>query len=109
MPGEERDLKARKCFSIGQCIIACKHICLFLQSKCHPQTIEVCRTRAEGLGLEAVVMDEGSFVYGKDVCGVLLQYPATDGTVDDYKGIVSKAHAANIKAGAGQTSRLTIP
>jgi hypothetical protein len=46
-------------------------------------------------------MDEGSFVYGKDVCGVLLQYPATDGTVEDYKGIVSKAHAANIKAGGG--------
>ncbi len=55
------------------------------QSKCHPQTIAVCQTRAEGLGLEAVVVDEDKFVYSKDVCGVLLQYPATDGTVADYK------------------------
>ncbi|PNH03089.1 Glycine dehydrogenase [decarboxylating] 1, mitochondrial [Tetrabaena socialis] len=54
-------------------------------SKCHPQTIAVCQTRAEGLGLEAVVVDEDKFTYGKDVCGVLVQYPATDGTVADYK------------------------
>lgn len=55
------------------------------QSKCHPQTIEVVKTRADGLGLVAEVVDEASFDYGKDVCGVLLQYPATDGTIDNYK------------------------
>jgi glycine dehydrogenase len=55
------------------------------QDKCHPQTIAVCQTRAEGLGLEAVVSSEAAFEYGKDVCGVLLQYPTTDGTIDDYK------------------------
>ena len=43
------------------------------------------------------VVDESKFVYGKDVCGVLVQYPATDGTVDDYKSLVEKAHAANVK------------
>ena len=51
-----------------------------VSEKCHPQTIEVCRTRADGLGLEIVVCDENDFDYaGNDVCGVLLQYPATDG------------------------------
>lgn len=55
------------------------------QSKCHPQTIAVCQTRAEGLGLEAVVVDEDKMAYAKDVCGVLLQYPATDGSISDYK------------------------
>ncbi|EFJ42017.1 hypothetical protein VOLCADRAFT_107448 [Volvox carteri f. nagariensis] len=68
-----------------------------VSSKCHPQTIAVCQTRAEGLGLEAVVADEDKFVYGKDVCGVLVQYPATDGTVSDYKALVAAAHAANVK------------
>lgn len=58
---------------------------LFLQDKCHPQTIEVCRTRADGLGLQVVVSDEKSFDVDKDTCGVLLQYPATDGSVHDYK------------------------
>ena len=56
-----------------------------LQSKCHPQTIEVVKTRADGLGLVAVVVDEDKLEFGKDVCGVLLQYPATDGTIDNYK------------------------
>lgn len=56
-----------------------------VSSKCHPQTIAVCQTRADGLGLEAVVADEGSFDFGKDVCGVLVQYPATDGSIHDYK------------------------
>lgn len=70
------------------------------QSKCHPQTIAVTQTRAEGLGLSAEVVDEDKFVYGKDVCGVLVQYPATDGSVHDYRGLVDKAHAAGVKVGA---------
>jgi glycine dehydrogenase len=56
-----------------------------LQSKCHPQTVAVCETRADGLGLKAEVMDESAFDFGKDVCGVLVQYPATDGSIHDYK------------------------
>ena len=70
----------------------------YVSDKCHPQTIEVVKTRAEGLGLEAVVGDENSFDYtAKDVCGVLVQYPATDGSVIDYKPIVQKAHAGGIR------------
>jgi hypothetical protein len=67
------------------------------QSKCHPQTIAVCQTRADGLGLQAVVVDEDKFEYSKDVCGVLVQYPATDGSIHDYRGLVDKAHAAGVK------------
>ena len=66
-----------------------------VSDKCHPQTIAVCETRADGLGLEVVVVDEAAFDFSKnDVCGVLLQYPATTGAVLDYSGVVSKAHAA---------------
>lgn len=48
------------------------------------------KTRASGLGLVAEIIDEsklstGDIKFGNDVCGVLLQYPATDGTIDDYK------------------------
>ena len=56
-----------------------------MQDKCHPQTIEVCRTRAEGLGLKVIVGKEAQFDINKDTCGVLLQYPATDGSIEDYK------------------------
>lgn len=68
-----------------------------VSSKCHPQTIAVCDTRADGLGLQTVVSDESAFEFGKDVCGILLQYPATDGTIEDYKAVVAKAHAAGVK------------
>ena len=56
-----------------------------LQDKCHPQTIAVCQTRAEGLGLKVIVGKEAEFDINKDTCGVLLQYPATDGSIEDYK------------------------
>lgn len=68
-----------------------------VSSKCHPQTVSVCQTRADGLGLQAVVSDEANFEFGKDVCGVLIQYPATDGTIHDYRALVEKAHAAGVK------------
>jgi len=70
----------------------------YVSNKCHPQTIEVVKTRADGLGLEAIVGDESTFDYNaKDVCGVLVQYPATDGSVIDYKPIVQKAKASGIR------------
>ncbi|KAF5839949.1 glycine cleavage system, P protein [Dunaliella salina] len=68
-----------------------------VSNKCHPQTIEVCKTRADGLGLEAVVQDETAFTLDKDVCGLLVQYPATDGSIDSYKDLADAAHAANIR------------
>ena len=51
----------------------------------HPQTIAVLQSRADGLGLTVEVGDETKFNVDKDVSGVLVQYPATDGTVHDYK------------------------
>jgi len=73
-----------------------------VSSRCHPQTVAVCQTRAEGLGLRAEVVDETDRAalqarFGKDVCGLLLQYPATDGGVDDYRELVAGAHAAGLK------------
>ncbi|XP_024367900.1 glycine dehydrogenase (decarboxylating) A, mitochondrial [Physcomitrium patens] len=65
---------------------------------CHPQTIEVCKTRADGLGLNVVVADYKKFDYSsKDVSGVLVQYPATDGSVNDYSDFVKNAHAHGVK------------
>jgi glycine dehydrogenase len=69
-----------------------------ISDKCHPQTIRVCQTRADGLGLEVFVGDEATFDYaGNDVCGILLQYPATDGAVIDYAPVVASAHAAGAR------------
>lgn len=63
----------------------------FVSKHAHPQTIEVVRTRAEPLGLEVVVGDEAA---GLPECfGVLLQYPQSLGSVEDYSAIAEQAHA----------------
>ena len=63
----------------------------FASKHCHPQTLEVLRTRAEPMGIELVIGDEAQ---GLPECfGVLLQYPQTLGTVEDYRALVEAAHA----------------
>src|SRR2546425_5407776 len=61
---------------------------------CHPQTIAVVHTRAQARGVELVVADPASFKFGGGVIGALVQYPATDGALPDYRGLCSSAHAA---------------
>ena len=64
----------------------------FVSRDCHPQTIEVVRTRAEPLGFEVIVGDAATDLAAHEVFGVLLQYPASTGEVTDYAAIVAAAH-----------------
>ena len=66
----------------------------FVASNCHPQTIAVVRTRAEALGIEIVIGLPEAIDWTQRFCGALVQYPNTDGRVDDYRGFVEAAHAA---------------
>jgi len=66
----------------------------FVSSRCHPQTIDVVRTRATPLGLEVVVGEHGSATIDGSFCGVLVQYPDTFGSVHDFTAFFEKAHAA---------------
>jgi glycine dehydrogenase len=65
----------------------------FVSELCHPQTIEVVRTRARPLGVEVVVGDHETFEMRSGVFGALLQYPATDGRVLDYRDFPARASA----------------
>ena len=62
-------------------------------SECHPQTIDVVKTRASVRGIEVRVSSYADFNITSEVFGVLLQYPGTDGAVFDYTKTVEKAHA----------------
>jgi glycine dehydrogenase len=66
----------------------------FVSEKCHPQNIEVIRTRAKPLGIQVVVGDHRNFVFDDKVFGALVQYPATDGAIFDYAEFAEKTHAA---------------
>ena len=64
----------------------------FVSVHVHPQTLEVLRTRAAGVGIELVVGDEADGLL--DCYGVLLQYPHSLGGVADYRALTEQAHAA---------------
>ncbi len=52
----------------------------FVADDCHPQTINVVRTRARAVGIELQVGKPSEIQFeGQELCGLLLQYPATDG------------------------------
>lgn len=67
---------------------------------CHPQTIAVMRSRAEGFGINLVVGDllAGDFKLVKDqgdnLIGALAQYPDTEGGVYDFQGLGDAIHQA---------------
>ncbi|HEX3770798.1 MAG TPA: aminomethyl-transferring glycine dehydrogenase [Polyangiaceae bacterium] len=70
---------------------------IFVSQGCHPQTIEVLRTRAAAHDIEVVVGDEATALgapgSAQKYFGVLLQYPATDGAVVDHHALVARVHA----------------
>ncbi|MDC3201694.1 aminomethyl-transferring glycine dehydrogenase [Candidatus Pelagibacter sp.] len=70
---------------------------VFVSKDCHPQTIDVIKTRAEPLGLTVVVGDEGADINEDIVCGIL-QYPGTLGDIKDPSEAISKIHKNNGKA-----------
>jgi glycine dehydrogenase len=63
----------------------------FVSQHCHPQTIEVIRTRADGLDIDVVVGDELKGV--PDCFGLLVQYPHSLGSVADYRALTAQVHA----------------
>jgi glycine dehydrogenase len=67
---------------------------LFVSAGCHPQTIDVVRTRAAAHRIEVVVGDAAHWDFARKTFGVIVQYPATDGGIDDHRELVKRAHAS---------------
>jgi len=60
----------------------------FVDAECHPQTVDVVRTRAEPIGIEVVVGLPEPDMPVEGVFGVLLQYPGSSGVVRDDRELV---------------------
>lgn len=69
----------------------------FVSDECHPQNIAVVQTRAKWLGIKVAVGKWSEFEFTEKVFGALIQYPASDGAVHDYRKFCEKAHAAGAK------------
>jgi len=62
---------------------------------CHPQTIAVMRTRGKSLGIAVDVRPAAELSSTlDDACGVMVQYPTTDGRVECYQELAKQAHDA---------------
>ena len=70
---------------------------VFVSKNCHPQTIEVIKTRAEPLGVEIIVGDEETDIKDEIICGII-SYPGTLGDIKDPSEAISKIHKKNGKA-----------
>src|SRR5947208_1384158 len=71
---------------------------IFISDTCHPQTIEVVKARASALGIQARIGNHRSFKFDAEVFSVLVQYPATDGTIEDFRAFMEEAHRHNAVA-----------
>lgn len=68
----------------------------FASDTCHPQTLALLQTRASGLGIDLTIgsTSEVDFSHGEGgLCGILLQYPTTDGNIHDYTELAKTAKA----------------
>ncbi|KAG0136954.1 glycine cleavage system P-protein-domain-containing protein [Tuber indicum] len=68
----------------------------FVDSNVHPQTIAALSSRAEGFGIGVKIGDALDLAsvekLGQDLVGVLVQYPATDGSINDYSNLSELVH-----------------
>ncbi len=68
-----------------------------VSSKTFPQTIAVLTGRAEPIGIEVRTIDPSTATFDASAFGLLLQYPDSDGNVDDLRGIIGRAHEAGVQ------------
>ena len=72
---------------------------VFISNDCHPQTIEVVKTRSEPLGLKVVIgNDEDLSNISEDIICGILQYPGTLGDIKDPSENISKIKKRNGKS-----------
>jgi glycine dehydrogenase len=70
---------------------------IFVSDTCFAQTIAVVKTRASAVGIEVVVGDHRQVKLDKSFFAALVQYPAQDGAVEDYRQFIQDAHTTGVR------------
>ncbi|KAL3196957.1 hypothetical protein MRX96_015034 [Rhipicephalus microplus] len=85
--------------AMGVCTRFTKKKTMLVSDKVHPQTLAVVQTRADALDINVVVSDCASMDFSKgDVCGVLFQYPDTEGSIENFESLIQTCHDAKALA-----------
>lgn len=70
------------------------HVRHFVVSpKMHPHVLEVLKTRSEPLGLTMIVQDPKAYDFKTPVFAAFVQYPDTEGAIEDYQDMTARYHA----------------
>ncbi|MEZ2296303.1 aminomethyl-transferring glycine dehydrogenase [Variovorax sp. RCC_210] len=87
---------AAEAMTLAKRSVKSKSNVFLVSGDCHPQTIEVIRTRAAPLGIEVKVSTVSEtlphLMVSGEFFGVLAQYPATTGHVHDLRPLAGHAH-----------------
>ena len=67
-----------------------------ISDKCHPQTIDVLRTRSNPIGIKLKIKNIVDSDLDDSVFGILVQNPDTEGKILDFTNLCQKAHENNI-------------
>ena len=70
---------------------------VFVDEKVWPNTLSVLRTRAAGQGIEIVTGSYADFQPTADFFGALVQWPNSDGSIEEYDTFIEDCHAAGLK------------
>ena len=89
---------AAEAMSMSYGLCKTKANAFFVDAGCHPQTIEVIRTRALPLGIDVIIGNYAEFDFSQPIFGALLQYPTTTGTIQDYSQFIEQVHEAKALA-----------
>ena len=69
----------------------------FVDEKIFPQTIDILHTRANPINIEIVLGSYEDTVLDDSYFGAILQYPDSNGAVNDYRKFIAAAHSADAK------------
>ena len=70
---------------------------VFVDEKIWPNTLSVLRTRAAGQGIEIVTGSYADFTPSAEFFGALVQWPNSDGSIEEYEGFIDDCHEAGLK------------
>ena len=70
---------------------------VFVDEKIWPNTLSVLRTRTVGQGIEIVTGSYADFTPSAEFFGALVQWPNSDGSVEDYECFIDDCHEAGLK------------
>src|SRR6185437_2077522 len=69
----------------------------FIDEKIFSQTKDVLITRAKPVGIEIIFGNYDSMILNDSFFGAIVQYPNSEGSIEDYRNFIEKEHALDVQ------------